>query len=82
MDFYKDGGKVGYRLDHDYCPEDFHAPLGKIFTGWGVQGENYHELTSTETTFTAHWGEWKYQDCYNKYYYYLESENDVRDGIK
>ena len=55
--YYVNYNTLGFRLSYDYCPSSFTVPNGVYFIGWdGWSNNGYITLTSTETTFTAQWG--------------------------
>ena len=55
--YYVNYNTIGFRLPYDYCPSSFTVPNGVYFIGWdGWSNNGYITLTSTETTFTAQWG--------------------------
>ena len=51
--FLEDDGRMGFRLDPEYCPDSFIAPEGYTFKKWNMSGIVL--LSGTETTFTALW---------------------------
>ncbi len=56
LQFYlEDDGRMGFRLDSDYCPDTFIAPDDDFcFDTWS-EGYTYHTLSSTNTVITALW---------------------------
>ena len=55
--YYVNYNTLGFRLSENYCPSSFTVPNGVYFIGWDRWSNNgYITLNSTETTFTAQWG--------------------------
>ena len=57
--FYRENdGRMGFKLDSNYCPDSFSAPEGYEFDGWDLSG--VFTLSSRATTCTA---QWTYAKC-------------------
>ena len=54
LQFYRENdGRMGFKLDSNYCPDSFSAPEGYEFDGWDLRG--VFTLSSQATTCTAKW---------------------------
>jgi len=59
LQFYRENdGRMGFKLDSNYCPDSFSAPEGYEFEGWDLSG--VFPLSSQATTCTA---QWTYAKC-------------------
>lgn len=54
LQFYRENdGRMGFKLDSNYCPDSFSAPEGYEFDSWDLSG--VFPLSSQATTCTVRW---------------------------